>query len=124
MELLFGSPSRGRLLSSVEVKYHNPGLIRKKVELFAKDLKANHPEIIRVIWFGSWIMGGYSPGSDVDLCIIVDHAAKAHRDRPVRYLPHGFPVGLDICVYTEKEFKKLSCSHGEWHAAILEGVEV
>ena len=98
--------------------------MRVEVAALAEYLKTNNPEIIKIIWFGSWAAGTFSPGSDVDLCIVVVHTEKAPRDRAVEYLPHRFPVGLDICVYTEKEFGDLAQSHPEWYSAIASGENI
>lgn len=106
------------------VKYSDPNVVRRNVELYVRKLKNDHDEILRVIWFGSWIVGGFSPGSDVDLCIIVKCADSIPRDRPIEYLPRGFLVGLDICVYTDEEFNNLPHTRQEWHTAISKGVEV
>ena len=68
--------------------------------------------------------GGWSPGSDVDLCIVVDRCAKASRDRASDYLPSKFPVGIDLFVYTEDELERLGKEHPSFARAIEAGVEV
>jgi predicted nucleotidyltransferase len=75
-------------------------------------------------WFGSWVTGGWSPGSDVDLCIVVDGCAKPPRDRASDYLPLKFPVGIDLFVYTEDELDLLGKEHPSFARAIAAGVEV
>ncbi len=75
-------------------------------------------------WFGSWVTGGWSPGSDVDLCIVVDRSTKSARDRVPEYLPRTFPVGIDLFVYTEAELERLAEEHPSFARAIDAGVEV
>jgi predicted nucleotidyltransferase len=61
----------------------------------------------RIIWFGSWINGYLGPGSDLDICLVVSHTGLLARDRLPNYLPAGYPVGLDLLVYTADEFDQL-----------------
>lgn len=95
--------------------------MRQRVELLAATWRRHHPEISRIIWFGSWVNGLPTPGSDVDICLIVTHAAKPRHERAPDYLPAGFPVGLDLVVYTETEFARLSDDSPQWHRAIVAG---
>jgi predicted nucleotidyltransferase len=87
-------------------------------------LREEHPEIKRAIWFGSWVKGIPSPGSDVDLCLILSSSEKSLRDRVPDYLPVGFPVGIDLFPYTEDEFRELEARSPAWYAAILSGEEI
>jgi predicted nucleotidyltransferase len=79
------------------------------------------PEVLAVYWFGSWVSGIPTPGSDVDLCLVLESADKAIRDRISQYLPNGFPVGLDIFPYTEDELKWLATNRPEWYKTITGG---
>ncbi|MHC4181352.1 MAG: nucleotidyltransferase domain-containing protein [Planctomycetota bacterium] len=83
-----------------------------------------HPELERVIWFGSWVCGTPVPGSDVDLCLILSKSEKPFRDRVPDYLPVGFPTGVDLLPYTEAEFRRLRRDSPELYAAIARGVEL
>jgi predicted nucleotidyltransferase len=98
--------------------------ISSAVHLYSRQLYAAHPEIIRIIWFGSWIHGHPVPGSDVDLCIIVKSSNLKIYERPPQYLPVGFPVGLDICVYTETEFQQKEQINSSWKREILKGADL
>jgi predicted nucleotidyltransferase len=79
------------------------------------------PEISAIYWFGSWVTGIPTPGSDVDLCLVLNNADTAIRDRIPKYLPNGFPVGLDIFPYTEGELKQLATERPEWYKIITGG---
>jgi predicted nucleotidyltransferase len=114
----------GRSLTSVRVRRADPALIKKAVHEYARLLRGSHPEIKGMRWFGSWVNGGAGAGSDVDLCIIVEHGEKRRRDRIVDYLPLRFPVGIDLFVYTEAELMALRVEHSSFAAAIDAGVEV
>jgi predicted nucleotidyltransferase len=109
---------------SARVRYAEPEPIRKAVRDYARDLRVGHPEIRSIHWFGSWVRGDASVGSDVDICIIVDGSGKPHRDRMMDFLPRVFPVGIDLFVYTVSEFDALRTEHPSMRKAIDSGIEV
>ncbi len=94
------------------------------VREYSRQLRQDHPEIIRVIWFGSWINGYPSPGSDVDICLVLSTTAKPLRDRLPDYLPVKFPVGIDLHIYTQTELDHLRESSPGWYQAIMSGIDV
>ena len=98
--------------------------ITKAVQAYAGWLRKEFPEINRLFWFGSWVHGYPSPGSDVDLCLIVAASNIPMRDRISPYLPVGFPVGIDLCVYTLNEFEELGDVAPGWKREILKGIEL
>ncbi len=122
MELLFSR--RRRFLNSVIIKSVDGDRIGQPVASFAAQIRKQHPEIERVIWFGSWVTGLPAPGSDVDLCLILSSSDKPPRDRISDYLPLGFPVGIDLFAYTEDEFERLRISSPGWYKAIISGLEI
>jgi predicted nucleotidyltransferase len=111
-------------LNTVVIKSVDRGKVTQAVYQLAQQLSQNHPEIIRMIWFGSWINGIPSPGSDVDLCVIVTNIDIPPRDRVSLYLPVGFPVGIDLLVFTQAEFEALDQISPGLKQAILKGKEL
>jgi len=109
---------------SARVRYADPERIRKAVQAHAAALRAAHPEIRSIRWFGSWPKGTAAPGSDVDLFILVDRSDKPARDRMPDFLPRTFPVGIDLFVYTEDELRRLRTEHPSLAETIQEGVEL
>ena len=87
-------------------------------------LRQKHPEIEQILWFGSRVSGIPTPGSDVDLCVILSRSDKPFRNRIPELLPFGFPVGIDLFPYTREEFRLLEKTSPGWHLAINSGVEV
>jgi hypothetical protein len=111
-------------LSSVEIKSSNQDTVAQSVSNYIDWLRKEHPEVVRIIWFGSRVNGLPTPGSDVDLCIVVMSSNKSRRDRIPDYLPVGFPVGIDLFVYTIEEFKQLRKTSPSWFATITAGREL
>ncbi len=85
---------------------------------------ATQPNVRRIIWFGSRVNGIPSPGSDVDICLVLDRSEKPFRERAGDYLPLGFPVGMDLFPYTRGEFERLERDHPSWRRAIAAGVDL
>lgn len=109
---------------SVVIKSIDRARIEQAIEQYVARLRSEHPEIERMIWFGSWVNGLPSPGSDVDLCLIVSATDKPPRERVADFLPVGFPVGIDLFAYTCEEFAWLQEVHPGWHASIIAGREL
>ena len=115
---------RRRSLNSVIIKSIERKRVESEVAKYVSDLCAHHPEIVRVIWFGSWVTGLPSPGSDVDLCLILSSSNRRPRDRASEYLPVGFPVGIDLLVYTQEEFDQLPQRSPGLYEAITSGNDI
>jgi predicted nucleotidyltransferase len=111
-------------LSSVVIKSTNQETISRAVVRYVAELRTKHPEIIRVIWFGSRVTGIPLPGSDVDLCLILSDSDKLPHERISDYLPVGFPVGVDLFVYTQEEFERLKETSPGWFQAITSGCDI
>ncbi len=111
-------------LSSVVIKSADRVRIEQAVKNYAARLRAEHPEVERIIWFGSWVTGLPRPGSDVDLCLILSSSDKPIRERVADFLPVGFPVGIDLFIYTREEFERLKEERPGWYKVICSGREV
>ncbi|MGD8750843.1 MAG: nucleotidyltransferase domain-containing protein [Anaerolineales bacterium] len=111
-------------MNSVVIKSIDRDQVREATLSYATRLRQRFPEIERVIWFGSWITGSPTPGSDIDLCLILTSSDQPHRDRISKYLPLGFPVGIDLFAYTKDEFERLRGDSPGWYQAIASGVEI
>jgi len=109
---------------SARVRYADPERIRRAVRDYAEGLRATHPEIRALRWFGSWVSVSTTVGSDVDFCIIVDKSDKPRRDRICDYLPLTFPVGIDLFILTVEEFATLRVEHPSLAEAIEGGVHL
>ena len=111
-------------LSFVVIKSSDPSRVKQAVLSYAATVRAEHPEVERIIWFGSWVSGIPTPGSDVDICLILSSSDKSMRDRVPDFLPVGFPVGIDVFPYTKAEFEALRLKTPSWHNAIIKGREL
>lgn len=108
-------------MPTVTIKSVDRDAITRAVLAFVAELRGSHPEVDQVIWFGSWAHGIPVPGSDVDLCLVLSSSDVSFRERVARYLPFGFPVGMDLFPYTRAELEDLQQSSPGWYAAMTRG---
>jgi len=110
--------------SSVVIRSADRTRIEQAVARYVAGLRRQYPEIERIIWFGSWVNGVPGPGSDVDLCLILSASDRPRHERSADFLPVGFPVGMDLFVYTRAEFERLREEHPGWYQVICSGREM
>lgn len=71
---------------------------------WAAEVRARHPEIARVAYFGSYATGRWGVGSDLDIVVIVTASTEPFPARLLDVTDRGLPVPADILVYTEAEW--------------------
>ena len=92
-------------MSSVVVKSVDAAAVRRAVDQYAKWLLETRPDVEEIVVFGSFAKGTYSPGSDIDLLVVLKDSNKSGRDRIPDLLPGAFPVGLDLLPCTRAEME-------------------
>jgi predicted nucleotidyltransferase len=80
-----------------------------ELTLAAKRIKEAYPTVARVLLFGSFAKGNYTPESDVDVVIIVKQIDAPFIKRGDAFLKvfSKVPFDLNIMVYTEAEIEKM-----------------
>jgi len=85
-----------KLSDSVRVKYLNRAEILTQLRQAAKILKQN-PNVHKVILFGSLVRGDFVPGSDADICIVLNQDNQRIIDR----IPQFFDFFDDVQIPVE-----------------------
>lgn len=93
--------------ASVKVFWLDRPHLIARLKRSAQALSEQHPEIERIVLFGSLARGDAVPGSDADLLIVVRHSTEPFLDRAVRYRPADVGVGVDVIAYTREELAAL-----------------
>ncbi|MGH9457250.1 MAG: nucleotidyltransferase domain-containing protein [Thermoanaerobaculia bacterium] len=107
--------------SGVRVIRDEPERIESALLDHVRALRAQHPEIVRILWFGSRVTGRPTRSSDVDLCVIVSDSDRPFLERGAAFHPGSFPTGIDLFVYTAAEFAELEQTSPGWTREILRG---
>ncbi|MBI4483039.1 MAG: nucleotidyltransferase domain-containing protein [Acidobacteria bacterium] len=94
-------------MDSVEIEYFPSRQVWEELRVFVSTLRRQHPEIEKVLVFGSLVRGDCVPGSDVDLLLVLRESSVPFLDRIPRYTPSRFPVGVDVFPYTREELERM-----------------
>ena len=95
---------------SVKVFWLNKELLGVNINTAVKNLTARHPEVSRVILFGSAAEDKASVSSDIDILIVVRKSKHRFINRSMEFGKYFEEIGLgtDIFVYTQQELEKNS----------------
>lgn len=77
------------------------------MERWARALAADHEEIERVGYFGSYARGDAGVGSDLDVVMVLKAAAAPWERRAAEWDTTSLPVPVDLIVYTRVEWEGL-----------------
>jgi len=73
----------------------------------AAEAKAAHPEIVKVLLFGSFVQGTWTADSDADLFVVVRKELSDFFSRSP-YMIFAPGISVDSIVYSDAEFERLS----------------
>ncbi len=110
----------GSSWNSVEVRFLNRELVLEELRRATEEARARHPEIARVLLFGSLARGNYTADSDADLIVVVRREFGGVLER-ARYQIHSAAIPTDTLVYSESEFERLADDPSSFLARNLEG---
>ncbi len=114
-----------KLSHSVRIRYFDKKLVEESLRGYLKEMEEKHPEVERVLLFGSFVRNECVPGSDIDLLVILSESEESFLERIPRFLPSRFPVGVDVFPYTAEEVEKMMREGNFFiRRALEEGVEV
>jgi len=99
---------RVRLWNLSVIRWPDASDVRAAAERWAAAAADEHPEIVRVGYFGSYARGDWGVGSDIDLVMVVDHTQVPFDRRSAKWDLSALPVPSDLLVYTTDEFARLT----------------
>ncbi len=99
-----------RSLSSSVLRWVPEEEVKRALREWAEKIKKEHPEVIRVGYFGSYARGDWGVGSDIDLIIVVKSSDKPFMERALEFDTTDLPLPADVLVYTENELQRIKDS--------------
>lgn len=97
-----------RSLTSSVLRWPDKETVERAVRRWAQALAQQHPEILRVGYFGSYARGDWGVGSDLDLILVVSTpSAKTSFSQDPTWSASELPVPADVFLYTEEEWQAL-----------------
>lgn len=116
---------RNQSSSSVSVIWLDRKAVVASIKRSVSRLARSHPEIERVLMFGSMARNEAVPGSDVDLLFIVSKSERRFVDRLPEYMMTNRYVPVDVLVYTRDEIEKMTRDGNPLiRQAVKEGITV
>jgi predicted nucleotidyltransferase len=90
----------------------------------AARIAANHPEVRRIILFGSFARQDFGVHSDLDLLIVLSSSDVPVRERIAEFLEECSVYPTDVFPLTEAELDaRLQSGDPFWTQAVREGIE-
>jgi len=94
--------------SFAEVRFLDYDQILRDLRQAANEAKAAHPEIVKVLLFGSLVQGNWTADSDADLIVVVRREFSDFLSSRTPYQIFTRSIPTDSLVYSEREFEQMS----------------
>ena len=91
-----------------EVRFVDYDQILRDLRQAVKEAKAAHPEIVKVLLFGSLAQGDWTADSDADLIVVVGREFPDFFSSRTPYQVFARSISTDSLVYSVTEFQELS----------------
>ena len=110
-----------KLLGSVQILYIDFPVLKEALIKAARKIRNDHKSILKILLFGSFAKGNYTPLSDIDILIVVESTDTPFLNRKEAYHCY-FPVPFDvnILVYTAREYDNMLSSGNLFLSSILQ----
>jgi len=93
--------------NSVEVRFIDREQVISDLRQAVAEAKTAHPEIVKVLLFGSLVQGNWTADSDADLFVVVRKELSGFASRSPYHI-FAKEIATDSLVYSESEFEQLS----------------
>ncbi len=94
--------------SFAEVKFLDHHQILCDLRQAVSEAKAEHPEIVKVLLFGSLVQGNWTADSDADMIVVVRREFPDFLSSRAPYQIFTSAIPTDSLVYSELEFEQMS----------------
>ncbi|MER3523023.1 MAG: hypothetical protein C4326_02905 [Ignavibacteria bacterium] len=96
-----------RSLNSSVLKWPDAPTVEQAVRAWTEEIARQHPEVLRIGYFGLYARGNWGVGSDVDIIVIIDQSEMSCERRSIHFDATCLPVPADVLVYARDEWSKL-----------------
>jgi predicted nucleotidyltransferase len=107
-----------RSLNSSVFKWPDLQTVQQSVVAWANEVGRSRPEISQIGYFGSYARGDWGVASDLDIVVILSRSEQKFGQRALDLDTTGFPVPVDIMVYTRDEWIKLIARGGRFSRVV------
>ncbi|MBN2450607.1 MAG: nucleotidyltransferase domain-containing protein [Lentisphaeria bacterium] len=96
-----------RSLHSSVLRWPEREVVGEALRQWARAVRSQHPDVLRVGYFGSYAAGRAGPGSDLDVVLVVETSPLPFAQRSRAWDLTGLPVPVDLLVYTRDEWESM-----------------
>lgn len=96
-----------RSLRSSVLRWPRRDEVDRAVRAWAERVVREHPEVLRISYFGSYARGDWGVGSDLDIVMVVERSDNPFIRRAASFPSEELPVPADLLVYTPDEWRAL-----------------
>ncbi|MBN1104167.1 MAG: nucleotidyltransferase domain-containing protein [Deltaproteobacteria bacterium] len=101
-----------RSLTSSVLRWPGRQTVDQAFRVWAVKQAKNHPELLRLGYFGSYARGDWGVGSDLDILAVVRESPERFDRRSLSWELTDLPVPAEIVVYTGEEWANLMKENG------------
>ena len=94
---------RNLFLSSARPRFVNKDEVLELARTTASRIGSKHPNVVKILLFGSFARNDFGVHSDLDLLIILGSSQKTVTDRIADFLEDALEYPTDVFPYTEQE---------------------
>jgi predicted nucleotidyltransferase len=97
--------------------------IKNLLREIGKKIKDERSEVNEIILFGSFAKRDYTPYSDIDVAIMVDHSDKKFIERAENFMDYfaEIPLDVNLIVYNSDEVSKMIKTGSGFLKEVLRG---
>jgi predicted nucleotidyltransferase len=88
--------------------------VDKALRTWVLEVVKQHPELVRLGYFGSYARGDWGVGSDLDLVAIVTESPEPFERRSLQWNVDSLPVPAELLIYTQMEWQQLQEKAGRF----------
>lgn len=98
-----------KFLDSVKILSVDYDSLLASLGEISQEIKNNKCSVSKILLFGSFYTGEYTPESDIDILIVVKDSGENFIKRGDEFLPYfkAIPFDVNLLVYTEEEIGKM-----------------
>ena len=109
---------------SARPRFASRSQMLQRARAMAERIRTTHPDVIRVLLFGSYARGDFTTHSDLDLLIVLKSSDLPMRERIGTFLEACSAYPTDVFPVTEQELAdRLHEGDPFWTQAVREGVD-
>ena len=108
-----------RSLNSSVLVWPNRAQVDRAVQDWANRIVAEHRDVRRLGYFGSYARGDWGVGSDLDLIAVVAQSREPRDRRAIDWDLTDLPVPAELLVYSADEWRDLETSESRFGSMLL-----